>query len=262
MTLGMSFAFIGLSLAYALNYGAQIATGSMVPMLMYDANVLLTTKGCVILTGVAACLLGVVASGRAGILKERSLKAASPETPGAGVDAKKPKMLIGVLIGVVSGVLCACYAIAAKSADVSGVNAAAKELTNAPWQSAWAVMALIVWGGAVSACLYCVVQLTRNRTWGHFGRGGVGLILLLALIMALLHDGAIFCFGLGAYKLGGLGFSVGYAVFMSFAILVGNVHGFRTGEWKGASRDSICWIVIGIANLILGVCILGVGNSM
>jgi len=265
MTLGMSFAFIGLSLAYALNYGAQIATGSMVPMLMYDANVLLTTKGCVILTGVAACLLGVVASGRAGILKERSLKAASPETPGAGVDAKKPKMLIGVLIGVVSGVLCACYAIAAKSADVSGVNAAAKELTNAPWQSAWAVMALIVWGGAVSACLYCVVQLTRNRTWGHFGRGGVGLILLLALIMALLHDGAIFCFGLGAYtldKAGGLGFSVGYAVFMSFAILVGNVHGFRTGEWKGASRDSICWIVIGIANLILGVCILGVGNSM
>ena len=32
MTLGKAFAFIGLSLAYALNYGAQIITGSMVPI--------------------------------------------------------------------------------------------------------------------------------------------------------------------------------------------------------------------------------------
>ena len=35
MTLGMSFAFIGLSLAYALNYGAQIVFGSMMPMLIF-----------------------------------------------------------------------------------------------------------------------------------------------------------------------------------------------------------------------------------
>lgn len=262
MTLGMSFAFVGLSLAYALNYGAQIATGSMVPMLMYDADVVLTTKGYVIIAGVAACLLGVVASGRAGILKERSLKNGPPESPEPQTGTRKPRMLIGIVVGIVSGVLCACYSIAAKSADVFGVNAAAGKLDNAPWQSAWAVMALIVWGGAVSSCLYCAAQLTRHRTWKSFRSRGTGLVLLLALVMALLHDGAIFCFGLGAYKLGALGFTVGYAVFMSFAIIVGNVHGFRTGEWKGASRDSICWIIMGIANLILGVCILGVGNSM
>jgi len=49
---------------------------------------------------------------------------------------------------------------------------------------------------------------------------------------------------------------------MSFAIIVGNVHGFRTGEWKGASRRSIAWVVAGIALLIVGVCILGKGNQM
>ena len=58
------------------------------------------------------------------------------------------------------------------------------------------------------------------------------------------------------------GGSVGYAVFMSFAIIVGNIHGFRTGEWKGASRQSIAWILAGIAFLIVGVCILAAGNSM
>jgi len=80
--------------------------------------------------------------------------------------------------------------------------------------------------------------------------------------MDAFQDGAIFLFGLGYFKLGDLGVSVGYAVFMSFAIIVGNVHGFRTGEWKGASRRSVAWIVAGIAILVAGVCILGLGNAM
>jgi hypothetical protein len=49
---------------------------------------------------------------------------------------------------------------------------------------------------------------------------------------------------------------------MSFAIIVGNVHGFRTGEWKGASRQSVAWIVVGIVILIVGVCLLAQGKAM
>jgi len=259
MTLGMSFAFIGLSLAYALNYGLQIATGAMVPMLIHSPGAILTGKGLVVIGGVVACLLGVVASGRAAMLKERDQRAASDDAETDG-GVKKPRMMIGVVIAVVSGVLCACYAVAASFAG--DVGTAATALGNQGYQATWAVMAVIVWGGAVSACLYCLVQLVRNKTWGHFARPGIGLTLVLALVMAILHDGAIFLFGLGYQKLGDLGISVGYAVFMSFAILVGNFHGFRTGEWKGAGRDSICWLLMGVASLVLGVYILGVGNSM
>jgi malonate-semialdehyde dehydrogenase (acetylating)/methylmalonate-semialdehyde dehydrogenase len=39
--------------------------------------------------------------------------------------------------------------------------------------------------------------------------------------MACLHDGAILFFGVGASKLGALGVAIGYAAFMSFAIIVG-----------------------------------------
>jgi hypothetical protein len=49
---------------------------------------------------------------------------------------------------------------------------------------------------------------------------------------------------------------------MSLAIIVGNLHGFRTGQWKRAGRQSIRWIAAGIAILILGVCILAKGNAM
>ncbi len=262
MTLGMSFAFIGLSLAYALNYGAQIACGFMLPMLLFDRSQILTPHGYVFLAGVAVCLVGVVVSGRAGILKEQSQKkdsaAGTPDesqTPGG----KKPRMLIGLIIGVVSGILCACYAVA--SAYAGPIGAAAGK-SNPAWAAAWAVTALILWGGAVSSCLYCIVQLTRNKTWGDFLKPGAGLVLLLAALMAVLHDAAIFFFGLGWIHLGELGVAVGYPVFMSFAIIVGNVHGFRSGEWKGASRQSVIWIVAGIGLLIIGVCIIATGRSM
>jgi L-rhamnose-H+ transport protein len=255
MTLGMSFAFIGLSLAYALNYGAQIAFGSMAPRLLLHPETILTPGGYVLMAGVAVCLLGVVVSGRAAMLKERSLKPASD----AGA-ARPPKMLIGVAVGIASGILCACYALACDtSADI--VTIATTTYGNPSWSASWAQVALILWGGAVSACGYCLFKLTKNRTWGHFTRPGVGRILALAAAMAVLHDGAIFCFNL-ALIVGSIAVSVAYPVFMSLAIIVGNVHGFRSGEWRGASRQSIAWIVAGIAILVGGVCILGIAMSM
>ena len=260
MTLGMSFAFIGLSLAYALNYGAQIITGWMAPMLIHNPEAFATTHGLVILAGVATCVLGVIACGRAAVLKEKSLAGSQADPAEQQTGTKKPKMLIGVLIGVASGVLCACYAVATSFA--APVRAAAGAAANEPWRAAWAEMSIIVWGGAISACIYCAVQLTRNKTWGHLARPGVGKLLLLAGAMAVLHDAAIFCWGLGHFHMGKLGVPVGYPIFMSFAIIVGNFHGFRTGEWKGASKESVVWIAAGIAILIGGVCLIGAGNAM
>ena len=45
MTLGISFGLIGLSLAYALNYGAQIATGGMGPFIIHNSDQLATAHG-------------------------------------------------------------------------------------------------------------------------------------------------------------------------------------------------------------------------
>jgi L-rhamnose-H+ transport protein len=235
-------------------------------MLLFDTNEFLTLHGGVILAGVVVCLLGVVVCGRAGILKERSQKSDDDTTKpdeSAYSTAKKPKILIGLLLAFVSGVLCACYAVAYSCGEHIGTVAGAEEGANNPaWAVAWAITAMILWGGAVSSCLYCALQLTRNRTWSHLAKPGIVLVLALAAAMAVLHNAAIFFFGLGAINLGGLGVSAGYPVFMSLAIIVGNVHGFRTGEWRGASRRSIVWIIVGIAVLIAGVCIIAQGKAM
>jgi len=262
MTLGMSFAFIGLSLAYALNYGAQIATTWLIPMLTDDRHLIFTPFGYTMFGGIALCLVGVIACGKAAMLKERHLRGSAVEAidPGKEV-AKKPRMGIGVIVDVASGVLCACYGLATKYGAGVG-EVAGKQLGNSSIGSAWAVMSVIVWGGAVSSLAYCAGLLTRNGTWGRFRKPGAGLAVGLAFVMALLHDGAIFLFGLGFGKLGAWSLPIGYPVFMCFAIIVGNFHGFRTGEWRGAGRKSIRWILAGIIILVAGVCVLGLAHAI
>ena len=232
MTLGLSFAFIGLSLAYAINYGAQIACGGMGPFIIHHPEQLLTTHGLVIVAGVMVCIGGVIVCGRAGILKSRSQN--QPATAGVAVGK-------GMVLAFLSGVLCACYSIAF-SFGGGVMEVSMKQYGNPGWQAAFVVSALILWGGAVSACGYCAYKLAKNKTWGTLTAPGIGRVLLIAFIMSLLHDGAILFFGVGASKLGPLGVAVGYAAFMSFAIIVGNMNGFLTKEWQGASRQSVTWL--------------------
>ena len=258
ITLGKSFAFIGLSLAYAINYGAQIATGGLAPIIIHNPGELGTTHGAIIIIGVLICIAGVVVSGRAAILKSKSQinkKEQNDAVPSSS------KLMKGLLVAFASGIFCACYGIAfsygGKIMEIS-----ATDFGNAGWETAFVVSALILWGGSLSACGYCIYKLSKNKTWSSFGNAGIIKVFVIALIMALLHDGAILLYGVGASKLGPLGAAVGYAVFMAFSIIVGNVSGFITGEWKGASKLSVRWISMGIILLIFGVSILTKGNFM
>jgi hypothetical protein len=54
MILGMSFALVGLSLAYSLNYGAQIICGAIMPMALHQPQRIFTAQGFVILSSVCA----------------------------------------------------------------------------------------------------------------------------------------------------------------------------------------------------------------
>jgi len=257
MTLGISFGIIGLSLAYALNYGAQIAVGGMGPFIIHHGDQLATSHGYMIMAGVGVCIAGVGVCGNAAMLKSESQSAA-----GKGeVMPTGGKLIKGLTVAVLSGVLCACYGIAVSyGGEVTGISQ--NTYGNPGWRAAFVVAALILWGGSVSACGYCVYLFCRNKTWATLSQPGILRILIIALIMACLHDGAILFFGVGASKLGTLGVAVGYAAFMSFAIIVGNINGFLTKEWKGASKQSIRWIVGGIIVLIIGVSLLAKGNFM
>lgn len=252
MTLGRSFAFIGLSLAYALNYGMQIAFGMLAPSLIFNAAVFEKTQGALILLGAAVCILGVVISGRAALLKEASQQ--------AGEKTQKKNMAMGIFVAVLSGVLCACYSVA--SGYGSSAMKLAQEANHGSSLSGFMVTALILWGGSVSACGYCVQQLTVNKTWGELAQSKQIRVYVIALLMALLHDGAIACYNIGAPMLSKVGNAIGYGIFMSLAIFTGTVNGFLSGEWKGVDPRAVNGIRLALVILFVGVCILAYANSL
>ncbi len=251
MTLGLSFALVGLSLAYAINYGVQIAFGTVVPALLFNPEVFGTAKGALLLGGAAICIAGVVVSGKAALLKEHV----------AGHTQAPRNLGKGIAVAVLSGVFCACYALAVGFGSDVMRQAASAPFTNSGWRASFAVTALALWGGSLSACGYCAYKLTVNRTWGTLASPGALPVYAVAFLMALLHDGAIACFGVGFPRLGALGVSVGYAIFMSLAIVTGTVNGFLAGEWRGADARAVRGIRLALAILVAGVCVLAFANA-
>ena len=78
----------------------------------------------------------------------------------------------------------------------------------------------------------------------------------LLLIMALVYCASLIIYGLGAYNLGDLGTSVGFAIFQSGCILVANIAGLFTGEWKNAGTKSKNWMYSGILIMAVGIVVV------
>ena len=255
----LGYKLIGISLGFAIVPGVQVIFGPLIPLFVQHPEQIPTAKGLVVLLGIFASVLGVVACGYAGILRSRT-----SQDPAQDKNEQKPVralMVKGLVVCVIAGVLCACLNFAFsfglpildKSIEVYENSAAAATLT------VW-IPALL--GGALTACGYCISLLFKNGTWKEFRRPGIGRVILLALLMALLHDGALFFYGLGSQYLGVLGTSVGFGLLFCGMMLVGNVAGFVTGDSHGANRPSKTWIMIGLIGLVLGICTLAIGNTL
>jgi hypothetical protein len=79
--------------------------------------------------------------------------------------------------------------------------------------------------------------------------------------MGVLWMGGMTAYGAGALALGRLGPSMGWILFMSSMIIVANVLGAATGEWKGASARSLKLMATGVAVLILAIVVVGAGGN-
>lgn len=253
----VAYKLIGISLGFAIIPGVQVVVGPLVPMFVQHPETILTPQGGVVMLGIAIGLGGVVMCGRAGVLRSRG----GTNDPGGDATDDGRVMARALLVCLLAGVLCACLNFAFSFGEPL-LAASRDRYRNPPAAATIAVWVPALFGGGLAACGYCVYLLTRNRTWASLRRPGTGRVVLLALLMALLHDGALFFYGLGTRYLGKLGTSVGFAVLFCGMMLVGNIAGFATGEWKGASAASRRTIMLGITGLVLAICTLAYANTL
>jgi len=63
-------------------------------------------------------------------------------------------------------------------------------------------------------------------------------------------------YGIGASKMGAMGTSLGLLILMSITVIFGNIWGFMSGEWKGASLKSRKLMYIGMSFLLIGIAVI------
>jgi L-rhamnose-H+ transport protein len=253
---GIGVTAVGLSLGFSIIISLSALLGSMVPLVTQHPEEVMTPRGLVIMLGILICIGGIAACGWAGVLRERAGSAQGDHLPRPSGGLAK-----GLLVCVLAGVCSSGSNIAFSYGQVMKEVSQA-QYRNPPWLATMAVW-MLVFLGAFAACgSYAVWLLFRNATWRNFANRDAGRNLLLAATMAVLHFATLFSYGVGAHYLGKLGTSVGYASMMSCSLLVANLMGFMTNEWKGTGRQTHGWLYRGLALLILGIITLTIGNNL
>ena len=131
-----------------------------------------------------------------------------------------------------------------------------------PWQArddalnaVWLVM--LPAGGLINLA-YCAHLLRKNASADLLRRGGTAEWSSGA-IMAVMWTGSVIVYGWGANALGRLGPTLGWSLWN--AILIGTTVfcGLATREWQGVHGRPIRWLAAGIATLVAGMFVLGMG---
>jgi L-rhamnose-H+ transport protein len=244
--LGIAAENIGIALTFSLVMGTSAAVGAAIPLLRLNSDRLHTSAGHALLLGISTVLLGVATCAIAGMIRSKANSHA--------LRAQRRKTVAGLSLAI----LCGCGAAFlnlgfAFGADLSAIasryGAARANAGNAVWLPLLAA-------GAIPNLLYCCHLLKKNSTSQNF-RGSGHRNWSLALAMGVLWFGSVVLYGISVLRLGPLGTSVGWSLFMSIIVVSASFLGIVTGEWKGSGCWPLTTQLVGVSTLIVAICVLG-----
>jgi L-rhamnose-H+ transport protein len=77
--------------------------------------------------------------------------------------------------------------------------------------------------------------------------------------MGALWYFALFMYGVSSVKMGRLGPSTGFGLFVSGTVLFANLLGWWAGEWKGASSTTIRAFLKGMVLVLIAIFVIAFG---
>lgn len=251
---GLSIRYIGFSLTYAIAIGLSCALGTLVGPLMAGelGQTLSRAGGNYVVGGVLLGTVAIILTGLAGFRKERELDATGQPT--------KFNAHLGLPICIVAGILSAVYSFALNAgqpiAEVARAHGAGQFEGN--------VVYIFANNGAFTTTFFYILYLaTRKRTWGEFRRTSDGRGLLrnyvLALATGLMWYVQWLFYGLAHVRMGDFRFS-SWAIHMIILILLSSGFGVLIGEWRGARRRTVLYMVLALLILVGAVGIITYGN--
>ncbi|HYK50869.1 MAG TPA: L-rhamnose/proton symporter RhaT [Terriglobales bacterium] len=248
---GLGMDRLGMALGYPIIMGLIASLGALIPLLVFFPQTLLTTRGVILLAGTALVIFGIVLCSIAG----------SRRTPSEGKStAARPNAFkIGLAIAILAGILSCLPNVGV--AFGGNLVSAAESLGVSQAASGNTVWALLFTFGFVANITYCLYLMITRKTLAQYWNPETPRNLGLSALMALMWIGSFYLYGAGAAKLGRWGVVVGWPLFISLSIIVGNLWGLWRGEWRGAPAAARRLLNLGLLILIVAVIAVALSNS-
>jgi len=248
---GMGMDRLGMALGYPIIMGLIASLGALVPLLVFFPQALLTAKGLVLVAGTVLVILGIVLCSIGGARRVSS--------SGKSITSHANAFHVGLAISILAGILSCLPNVGVafggnvtRTAEMLGVSQASSGNT---------VWALLFTLGFVVNLAYCVYLMVSKKTLGPYWNRETPRNLGWSALMALMWIGSFYLYGAGARKLGRWGVVVGWPLFISLSIIVGNLWGLWRDEWHGAPASARKLLNQGLLVLIVAVVTVALSNS-
>jgi L-rhamnose-H+ transport protein len=249
---GLGMDRLGMALGYPIIMGLIASLGALIPLLVFFPQTLLTPKGLFLLAGTALVIFGIVLSSIGGSRR-------APPSSDKSKAAQSNSFTVGLAIAILAGVL-SCLPNLGMAFGGNVISGA--ELLGVPQaSSANTVWALLFTLGFVANLTYCMYLMVSKNTWGQYWNRETLRNVGLSVLMALMWIGSFYLYGAGAAKLGRWGVVVGWPLFISLSIFMGNIWGLWRGEWRGAPASARRLLNLGLLVLIAAVITVAVSNT-
>lgn len=277
LTYGLGVRYLGVSLGSSIILGLSMVIGSILPSIYFDifpqegkdtfSMFLQTEWGRMVMLGLLVCVVGIIICGKAGVMKEKELNAVSTDPHGATTKTEY-KFGLGLFVGIVSGVLSACFNFGLEAGKPMA------DAANQLWKAANPAEAgnflfsnnvtyiVVLWGGLTTNFIWCMILNARNKTFSDYTNTKTPLLknYIFSALAGTTWFLQFFFYGMGESKMGNGASS--WILHMAFIILIANVWGLILKEWKSVSKKTLTTILVGILTIIISVLIVGYGNSL
>lgn len=271
LTFGLTMRYLGLSLGMAVALGLCAFFGTLIPPMLkgvFFSEVLPTTHGQIVLAGLVLCLLGIAIVGVGGICKEQESTPEDRQKNIAEFDLRK-----GLLVALFCGLMSSCFAFGISAGEpLAALSAAAG---THPLFKGLPVICVVLIGGATTNFLWCAYLIAKNKSASEIFQPNVqpklpsstnspassGINLFWCALAGVLWYFQFFFYVMGESQMGEYGFS-SWTLHMASIIIFSSLWGFALNEWKGSSRKTLRYVMIGLSFLVSSTILIGYGNSL
>jgi L-rhamnose-H+ transport protein len=241
---GVSVGYIGMSLTYGIVMGGCGIAATIIALIqgadkIVAASIPYTVIGLVLY---AIALVVVTLAG----LKRDKLAAENGDTISgvkSGAEFKK-----GLIIAIVCGLLSSLLFIGFN--NTIQIGEIAKGTGTIVRNTALARWVVVLAGALVMNLGYAGFLLIKNRKIMAEKTDGAVKALMWAVITGILWFAALGTMGQGSALMGDIGAIIATPLFLGVSLIVSNIAGIITGEWKGAGK-SLNLVLAGVALIVL-----------